>query len=417
MLPLFSNYQHDSSYVLEFKSAYSPYYMGYVPNSHADTAAEDDNNVYNTIERDPTISQGMQLMTLSIAGEDVDVKFRPGMEREQALAKWMLGNIQDFPQAGRNIAHGAIMYGLGVLAKEIEKRECRLFPGIEFATPVRLREVDRRRLRIERHDQNQWTNQWAIKSMKYDRYVLLRDRKDLPDYPYPFCFQDYVFYTGEYSEQYPYGKGLAEVLFPLAYISKKVIQYWADLCESWRKPNWHVQVDPSLMAAMTSLGGGTVTEQQVIRAVHEMIRNGRADNTLITSTAIKLNPLEKGTVGNNILEKCLEYLDKRKLLAIMGTELVGNAGGSGASYAMAQIHRGGFSTIFMYYRTRLEEYFKKQLVIEFFWRNRKQIQQAGLTIPDVTDFDLKIIVKSEELKEKVIEGSDGAGAAKLASQI
>jgi len=60
--------------------------------------------------------------------------------------------------------------------------------------------------------------------------------------------------------------------------------------------------------------------------------NGKPDHD-------KLEVHEAGSIGNNILQQLLEYVDSKIQLLILGAELTTIAPSVG-SYALGQIHRG-----------------------------------------------------------------------------
>jgi len=403
------------SYVADLRSL-TGYYLGYIPNEYADQPSAD--SAYDLIYNDPAIAHSMHLLSLMVAGEYVEiVAENPAYEPHAQIARRCLSYVRDFTHARKSLCYHGVLFGLGVQRKRYRHVEMRDLPGI-WTVPERLVEVDRRRMRIERDPQDKQTTYWTVWEPKIDKYVILEDRCNCVDYSGP-TVQDFLWYVHEYEETNPYFRGFGEILYGMAYIKKKAMQYWADLAESWSKPMATWFIDSAKAAIDASLGSGHPTHQQIINKMHDIIENARARHSLVLDSSYKLEWAEHGSVGQNIISELIAYCDQRIQLLILGAQLTTQAI-AGGSYALGQIHRGELQSIVQYNRLRLEEVLEYGLLYDIFQMNWQQLAMMGLDVPEPGDVKLKIKVMNEEIKQQAIQqqlGQGGPGAAKLAGQM
>lgn len=410
-----ARYQHVNSYVSDLRSL-TGYYTGWIDQQYADSPSSDPDNAFNTIMNDPSVYHAMNLLSLWAAGEYVEVSVKNNEVLTQMLNR-AIGYVQDFSHARKSLSFGGILFGLGVQKKYFQEVVFPEAPGLRWQVPVAIREVDRRRMRIERDPENKNNTKWCIWSPVTDNFVYLKDRAEFPDYQAGYTLQDFVWYVGDYEETYPFGRGLGEVLYPLCSIKKYCQQYWADLAESWSKPFLVMMVDSVKASIDASLGSGLPTSARRVQDLLRAMESSRARHSMVLDKSDELRALEQGSIGTNILSELMTYLDKKINLAILATELVTESGGGQGSYAMAQIHRGSTQSVVMYHRNRLEEIIKRDIMQDFFIRNRKNLTALGWKVPERHEISVEIKVRSEEQKDKILQQAGSAGAAKLASQV
>lgn len=376
-------------------------YLGYIENTLADNAE----NYYELIKDDSAVAHAMHLLSLMVAGEYFEIKSENKLLAE--IITFALKNLKDFTHARKSLVSGAVLFGLGIMKKTWKSVE---YKGLCWTVPDRLKEIDRRRMRIERCPENRNIMYWTIWDPKIDSYVILEDRAKVPKAQ--IAVQDYIWFIHEHEEMAPYFRGMGEILFKLVYIKDKILNYWADLCESWAKPFLVAIMDAAAGAVTAALGGGMATATERTNKMIEVFEKMRARHVGVIDKKDKIEIHERGSIGNNILQQFLDYLDKKIELLILGAELTTSAPSVG-SYALGQLHRGATQSIVAYNRTRLEEVLEQELIWEFLYKNRINLFALGMKFPKMTEYSLEIRAESEEIRKLAIQQGDTNVASQM----
>lgn len=408
--------QHIPSYVQHLRSV-TGYYIGYVPNRYADLATQE--NFYEYIMNDPAVYANMNLLSLWVAGEEMSIEIRGGNPEVQAILETAMTRVSDLHHARKSLLYNGVLLGLGIMRKYWQKEV--MTSGRVWDFCVDLKEVDRRRLRIERDQHDKTIQYWTIYSPKVDQYIILEDRSELPDVEDGAAVQDYIWFWHEHQEDEAYGKGIANVLYPLVYIKQNLTQYWADACEHHYKPWLTAVLDTMVGAIDASLGAGMATYAERVTSYLEILENMRARHCAVFPKGDEIRFMEGGTTGENIIEKYLQYIDSKIQLAIMGAELTTMAPSVG-SYALGQLHHGATQSIIQYNRLRLGEAFVRDILWEFIIRNEHNFREMGLEIPKIQDIKFTISIKQmlgqqpQAMDPDQIMPGGAPGAAKTTEQ-
>jgi len=258
-----ANIQNIPAYVGELR-ARTGYYLGWIPNEYADQATAD--AYYDIIRQDTEIWRCLNLLSLMSAGEYIFIETKD--KKLKAVCKFFMKNIRKFLHARKSMVEKALLFGLGIQRKYYKKEE---FGGMEWTIVSSLKEVDRRRLRIERDNQDKNKLYWTIWCPRIDQYIKLGERKDFPLAPEGTCFDDYVWNYYENEELFPYFQGLGDILYTLAYIKSKVIPYWADLAESWSKPLLIWSIDSAVASFTANIGTSATGSAQRVKELLELV--------------------------------------------------------------------------------------------------------------------------------------------------
>lgn len=398
--------QYISQYVGDLRSIIG-YYIGWIYEAHHDVE-----DFYKIMENDAALKHALHLLSLMVAGEYWEIS-GPNKKLNKIMARG-LSYIERFTHARKTMLEKSVLYGLSVQKKYWKKVTWPEYPGMVWEVPYRLKEVDRRRMRIER-DLNDKTNLWwTIWDPKFDRYIILEDRADEPEAV--AAVQDYVWKLHEEEESEPYGKGMGTVLYQLAYIKHKIIQYWADLAEHWGRPLMIATINSARVAINAAVNGGAGMQDSstAVNNWLDLMENMRARHVAVKPDHDSLDIHEAGTTGNNIIKELVDYIDNKFQLIILGAELTTIAPSVG-SYALGQIHKGATNSIVMYNRNGIEEIIERDLLRDFFLRNKQNFYRLGLKWPGPNGVKFEIKVKQEEQKEEMMEqmkkegGQEGGG--------
>lgn len=393
--------QHVDTYIGDLRQQMG-YWMGWIPNTYADQPSAD--GFYEILRKDMEVKRCSNLISLMAAGEIIKVTHPD--PRVCKLAVNFLSGIREFLHARKSLIEKGIVFGLGVQKKVYDHRCMKGFQG-NWKVVRELREVDRRRLRIERDPETKQTY-WTLWTPEYNAYVVLEDLAINPKAPY--TVQNYMWYIQEYEELAPYFEGYGDVLYPLIWLKRNVIQYWGDLCESWAKPFLSILVDVMKATMDNDIGGTFNTIEARREELIKVFEKARARHVAVIDKNEKLEFHEQGSVGSNILKEFVEYVDKKVNLLFFGTDLATTAGKTG-SYALGHIHKEAEDILVLYNRDRLADVIKYDLLVDFFWRNLNLLTLNRIPMPKVHEIGVEITAEREEIdkqlqKEGLDEGSE-----------
>lgn len=398
--PKRAKYQIIPAYIGELRSKIG-YYIGWVPNEYADQVAAD--NAYDLLKNDSAIAHALHLHSCMAGGE----KWRINAEDEQLkfIISKLLRRITDFVHARKSLVENGVLLGLGMQRKYYEQFEMREYPGLIWTGIKSIKEVDRRRVRLEREDDSKTDLYWTIWCPKIDQYIIIEDRHDNPHIAEGAALQDYIWYFHEREELNPYFRGLGQILYPLAYIKKYALQYWGDLSETWAKP-WIVGLMDAAKGILSgSIGTDIKTLEERTKSFLEMLEKARGRHAIVVDKSDQIDIKEHGSQGNNIIGDLMKYCDEKIQLLLLGAELTTGTGSGAGSYALGNVHRQQTETLIMYSRSRLQEVLLRDVVYDLLYRNRMNLYRLGLDAPEPGDVDLELYIEMEEKKEQALERS------------
>lgn len=396
--------QHISPYVQELRQK-TGYYIGWVPEQYADNVSED--NAYTMLIEDEVVNHASHMHALMAAGDTCQVVCLNPLLRK--ILNAFLLEMEDFLHARKALIQKGMLMGLGIQRKFYDYRELPGLPG-KWKVVNRVQEVDRRRFRIE-VDLETKHSYWSLWSKKYDQYIILENRQDNPNAEDGGALQDFLWYFHEEEENFPYHKGLASVVFPWVYAKRRVVQYWADLCESWAKPFFMAFIDSMKALTTGSLGEGYRTHADQVNKILDVFESARARHAAVFDKDTKIDVHESGSVGSNILREFVEIADKKIEKQFLGADLTTSVSSKGgASYALGAIHSNKTEMAVSYSRNRSIATWKKQFLLELCWYNRLHLYTLGLDMPKLSDFELRFFWKKfdrpdEGLVKKNIPGT------------
>lgn len=392
--PKFAQTQYISQYVTDLRQI-TGYYLPWIPETSHDVE-----DFYDCIENDAAVKHAMHLLSLMVAGEYFEVSGPDKMWNQIAVKAFR--HIIRFTHSRKSMISKSVLYGLAIQKKEWKKVTWDEFPGMSWEVPTRIKEVDRRRVRIERGFEDKNDLCYTIWCPKTDQYMKLEDRNINP--VALNAVQDYLWVMHEFEEMSPYGRGIGEVLYPLIYIKRQVVQYWADLAEHWGQPMLVATIQAARAAVDAALKGGTGVKNasDIMDNWLDMLEKMRARHVAVKPDYDKLDIHEAGSTGQNILKELIDYIDKKIELLILGAELTTMAPSVG-SYALGQLHKGATQSIVSYNRSNIEEVFERDLLYDFYLRNRYNFLALGLYWIAPCPVKFKIKVEKEEQQEEMMQ--------------
>lgn len=399
-----ARFNHPSAYVAELRQLIS-YYVGWIGQAYADTPSGDD-NAFTIMQSDDRIQHAMNLRSLYVAGEYTKVTSETFPECAR-IANRAIAYIKNFTQARKSLAYNGSLFGAAVMKKYWAKVTWPEYPNLVWTVPVKIKDVDRRRLRIERDNESRWKTRWTVWDYESDQYLVLKDRNKNPNYQAGYRIQDFCWYLFDQEEEFPFGRGLGEVLYPLAFRKKFANLYWDDLCEAFSKPHFAVELDDSAGGHLNDISGLPSAGSRTLAYLNGLEKM-RARHNYVMPKGDKLKMMEAGTTGTNVIRERMNYLDDAITLVCLANELTTQSGGSSSSFALGQVHKGGENTTVLYNRLQCDEVWKEDLVGDFFYLNRDNFSYLGLPIPEPYQYRFETLVTSEELKKKILDEVESA---------
>jgi len=393
--------QHIPSYVQALRQQIG-LYLGYIiPPSFAQEA-------YEALQQDPTVQHSLNYLSLLAAGRDWYLETQ-GKEYD-GTARCIEDGLKmlfDFTHARKSMASG-ILFGLSLLKKEWVQEEC-VLGGIKGKWWIckELKEVDPRRIRIEREIENRNNCYWTIWSPKYDRFVVIGDKNKSRENKYrkklkermgeekeedcEYNVQDYIWFFSDFSEEMAgYGLGLGHILWSICYIKSKVLQYRAELAETWARP-WLIGKLDLAQGVLTDMTMGTgyssITDR--ISTVLDTLDKMRGRHVLVMGNEDNLEVKEAGAGSDNMMNSFLEYLDRQITTLILGSTLSTMPNQGTGSFSQAKVHETSTDAVVAYHRERIEEVLTRDLIQDFVQRNRLLLLRKGLPSRGQIQFKIK----------------------------
>lgn len=400
----YARLQHVSNYVSDLRYI-TGYYTGWIPEYLVDRVT--DANAYELLKNDETINHALWLRSLFASGEFYQII--SDKEPELAdIASSAFRYLEDFTHSRSSLNFNSVLFGLGLQKKYWRDVELEGYPGMVWKVPFRSKEVDRRRLRVEYEDlTGKKKTVWTLWEPDTDKYAIIRDRSEVPDYEGP-QIQDFIWHFYQQEELNPVYRGMGEVLFKMAYLRDRALQYWGDLSESWSKPYVVVLANTLRGAFSGSQGDHFLSASQRADKLLDTFERMVSRHTIVLQKdADDVRFHEHGVTGNNILQQLLNYCDNIMTKVILGSELTtgtSSSGKAGGSYALAQIHNSATRAIILYDRLRMQERYEQDWLHDFFYRNRGNLNQLGHAIPAPGTVRIEFKSFGEELREKVMSG-------------
>ena len=365
--------QHVSTYVGLLRQKIG-LYLGWTPETYANQVAED--NAYDMLKNDEVVASHLFLHSSHASQGKVVIK---GPDtRLCTILNELVSKTQDLGHTKLSLLSNGMLFGLGVQLKRYAKGSIPFIKGLEWTYIKSTQEVDTRRLRIERDSENRSNLYWTIWKPDVDLYVRLWDRSENPDALHGEGIQDYMWYIHEKEELNPYYRGLGVILYRLVYIRSKIIQYWADLCESWAKPFFTLSLNLA-KGAISSIAMGDIKSADArIKEWLSVLESARSRHAIVKDINDKMEILEHGSTGNNILREFLIYVDEKIQNIFLGASLTTGTGKGVGSYALGEVHQEQTHQLVAYSRERLREVLLRELVEDLVFQNSNTLQMLGI---------------------------------------
>ena len=403
--------QYISQYVTDLRQIIG-YYLPWVPEFQHDAES-----FFDIMENDMEIGRCLNLLALMTAGEYFEVK-----TKDTLFAKIItrgLSHIKNFVHARKSMTQKMIIYGLTVQKKTWKKVKWDEFGEMVWEVPVSITEVDRRRMRVERQvyevsgrPSTYSKPYWTIWDPETDSYVVLEDKNKSPLAKH--YTQQYMWLRYEHEETSPYGRGLGEVMYTLAYMKKSILQQWAELGEKWGQPMLIATINAVKAAfnGATYGGGGMLDANNLMSKWLDILENMRSRHVACKTEDDKIEVHQGGQTGQNILQQLIQYIDTKIELLILGAQLTTGAPSVG-SYALGQAHKGVTHSIVQYNQEIIQEEITTDLIYDFYLRNRTNFLALKIKWPGLSGINFKIRIEKEDQQQEMMDKMGEGGNSKM----
>jgi hypothetical protein len=297
----------------------------------------------------------------------------------------LLKHLHQFTTLRYNLAE-AIIAGSRWACIEGEDKTLNIadLPPIKWRIPVRVRDVDKRRLR-----------QTSVQKPMGTRKEWFRDttghmtEREVPFFEKEWIWQiwrplqqvwedidrdEYVRHVSEDREDtLGFGGGLASEIYTYWYAKEVVLQHGLQYLERWAQGLVIAHVK-SLRDGMAS----TPTSTERMTEWLDVIRRMRTEHSLVADADDRLEVIDAPTGGWTAAMQALDYLDGSIRVCLLGSSLPTEKKVQQGSYALAEVQQGVSDLMARFDRSNLDETLRRDL-LGWIWRqNYATFKQLGL---------------------------------------
>jgi hypothetical protein len=357
------------------------YYVGYISSDEELYKP----NFYSLLENDLEVRRCLNLLSTDISC--LIPKFITNNKLLENILIELFNYIINYQEGIKGIIEKSVLYGLGLAKKSYSQKiiyACNN-PRIKWNIIEEIKEVDKRRLRLERSQDNKTDVYWTIWSPVHDKYIILEDRNY--NIKASYAIQDYIWLVHSYEETYPYFRGIGDSLYPLVYTKDKVIQYWCDYCETRSKPYTIVKTNLLKGALDAKAGEGFMNIEDRKNTILDNFEKNFARHILVLDkTGDEVDFHESTGASVNVMHDLANYVDEKIRNILLGSKL--NSGvqkneGSGGSYALGKLHENDSDKIINYLAKKLANALTRDFLYEIIDKNRFNFKILGITDEDL----------------------------------
>lgn len=359
-----------------------------------DYALSRDPETYERLRRDPVVSFAIRLRKLLASGTDWYLEAASTKAEDRKILKIfeeLLKRLEHFTLARFNLAE-AIIAGSRWGHIEGEEMELQIgdLPPMKWWVPVRIRDIDKRRLR-----------QQTAKVTTTTRKVLYRGANgELVEQELPFVTkewswqiyrplnqqwedidrEEYIRHVSDDREDtLGFGGGLASEIYTYWYAKEVVLQYGLQFLERWAQGLVVAHVD-----TFRDGQASNPTSTQRMTDWLNVMKKMRSEHVLIADAKDRLDVKDAPTGGWMAAMQALEYLDGSIRVCVLGASLPTSKDAKGGSYAMAEVQQGVSDLLGRFDRTGEDETIRRDLLGWIWRKNRRNFMELSLdhcTVP------------------------------------
>jgi hypothetical protein len=357
--------------------------------------------IYSKVRRDATIAQAIDTRCHMVASRDWHME--PGDDSDESLkaagiCETLIKSIKDFGEArlilAMNVFHGrayAFMEG-ATQARTLGDGEVR-----RWWVPLRLRDVDPRRIRFvphieqveygpQRPHQKLWVTQemWSVVRQQYEE-ITLEHRKQ---------FVSVIRLNQE--ANLGYGFPLLDSIYFLWWMKSICWREGLQGLERWSQGVVIGKID-SLRE-----GGVDRNNEDVRDDLFNSLKNMRSRHVLVVDKETEIEVKEGGGSGHSMVMDFIKYMDDKLLALILGSVLPFGGGDAGGSYARARVESDTTSGVIQYDRDKLDNALTDGLV-QFIWeQNYNNFAALGLKGASIPKFVTDLSNKNDPMQATAI---------------
>jgi len=380
--PKLARMQVMNRYIQDLK-AETGYYWGWIANKLAENI--DCEDVWEMLRFDERVADCASHSALKACGRQVEVICDlPPLRR---LLELQTSNIKNYLKGRKALLEKSMVYGAGIARKEFEDVED-FELGVSWHLIKKLKEVDIRRLRLER-ETPKMPPYWTLWHPLYDQYVILEDRAKSPDVIMGGALQDFIWLINDFEESEAYFMGKGHILTQLIYLKNELKKNWAELAGYWSKPFILAKMNMEAVNMDANMDGINNIQEAIEIARRAFNKRRVEDNIILMDIKEDIVIKEMGSIGDNIIEGFIEWIDKAIDRLFYSSTLTTNTDGKG-SYALSDTHKEEADHNVFFNNSILCEALKYQLYLDTVYRNQKQLRYLGVDVNRITVNDFKI---------------------------
>lgn len=330
-----------------------------------------DPDFWEIVRRDPVILSALDRRSRNVVRPhriEAGKNSRNKLDRQYAsVVEDGISSIQRFNASRRRLAEGAFLgrtYGY----IEYEKRVCSLAdtPDMEWMIPVRIRDIDRRRIRLVADwDQTRTTKTGVhLEMFDTDRNNWFKPTREFLD-----NLISYVYYDTE--DRLGMGRGLMQATYFYHFMKTTAIEKIQQGIDRWANGIIIGELDPDRNASVSK------TNETLRLGMKTLLQTMRSEHIAVVQKGDKIEVVETSGSGHEITTNWVRYLDEGIERLYNGSVLPSGHAQEAGSKARSETESDTSEAFYQSDREDLDDVIDRDLIGAFIRNNRLNLEQLG----------------------------------------
>lgn len=338
-----------------------------------DYALSRDAEIWEKCRRDATIAQAIDTRLHMVAGRGWHLE--PGSDEEASkeaasICEEILRNVKGFTEARLQLSTATFRArSYAFIEGSSQVRKYGDGAPRDWWVPIRLRDVDRRRVRYvaENYLDDEGRDRIRVKQQLWS--VLRETFEDLDEKSLRQFVK--IIYRNEES-RLGYGRGLLDSIY-FCWWMKSVV--WKEGLQGLERWSQGVLIGK---VASDREGSTGKTNEAIRDELFTALRDMRSRNVIVMGQEDDIEVRDGGGAGHEMVMSFIKYIDEKLLSLILGSVLPFGGGSESGSYARAQIEAETSNALIQFDREMLDEAITEDLITHIWNSNYRNFQALGL---------------------------------------
>lgn len=343
--------------------------------SDPDYALSREPDIWEVVRRDPVIAHAIMQLTLMVAGNKYVIEpasDSPSAKTAAALVKAATKKVGGFMASRHELCNG-LFVARSFQYMEGMRRRMRLTPDtpeLDWWVCTRMRDVDRRRIRIA----PRWSGAGENVQLGAVQEIYSVSRERWEEWQNPEQFIKLVYDDSE--DRLGYGRGLIEAIYFYHYLKVCTLREGQQGLERWAQGFLLGKIDG------LRIGSATKTNDAVRDEYLDFLKKIRGRNVGVIDKNDELQLIQHSGTGHQMVTDYLNYFDNGITRLILGSILpTGGDAGTG-SLARSETEADTQSLRTQFFKGITDECITRDYIGQWWRLNTPQLASLGLTEDD-----------------------------------